>query len=141
MPAEWFAAPLSVEWDDEEILCVGAIDVGEDADGFRETTRARRMAIAREAQARFGRAVSWGVRQGARETLFTTKSAAVTASLGLRQRAVLDTVVAAGMAASRDEALSWCVRLVEHHRRPWLDELHEALDGTEPAPGKGPILL
>ena len=99
------------------------------------------MAIAREAQARFGRAVSWGVRQGERETLFTTQPAAVTAGLGLRQRAVLDTLIASGVASSREEALSWCVRLVEHHRRTWLDELGEALDGAKRARGKGPVLL
>ncbi len=141
VPHEWFVAPLSVEWDDEEILCVGAMPEGSDADGFREATRARRMGIAREAQARFGRTVSWGVRQGERETLFTTQRVAVAAGLGLRQRAVLDTLVASGLATSREEALSWCVRLVEHHRRPWLDELREALEGTEPSSGRGPVRL
>ena len=57
IPAEWFAGPPGIESDEEEILCVGALPPGVAADGFREATRQERMAIAREAESRFGRVV------------------------------------------------------------------------------------
>ena len=43
------------------------------------------------------------------------------------QRQVLDTLVDAGVARSRSEALAWCVRLVGQHEDDWLAELREAM--------------
>ena len=43
------------------------------------------------------------------------------------QRQVLDTLVEAGVARSRSEALAWCVRLVGQHADDWLEELREAM--------------
>ena len=40
---------------------------------------------------------------------------------------MLDTLVAAGVARSRADALAWCVRLVSQHTDEWLSELEEAL--------------
>ena len=36
------------------------------------------------------------------------------------QRMVLDTLVDAGVARSRSDALAWCVRLVGQHEDDWL---------------------
>jgi len=141
VPAGWFTDAPSLEWDDEEILCLGTLAEPADAAGFRESTRAERVAIAEEAETRFGRAVSWGVQHGGRETLFTTRGTPVMSRLRLRERAVLDTLIDAGVARSRSEALSWCVRLVGRHEREWLGELREALTGVERARDEGPTLL
>ena len=61
VPKSWFESEPAVEWDDEEILCTGALPPSGEVDAFRESTRAERMAIAADAEARFGRKVSWGV--------------------------------------------------------------------------------
>jgi hypothetical protein len=141
VPEGWFEGEPALEWDDEEILCTGSLPPPGDADDFRESTRAERMAIAAEAEARFGRKVSWGVtRQGA-TTLFTTQSTPVTARLGLHERAVLGTLIDAGVARGRSEARSWCVKLVARHERAWLDELREALTGVEQVTSGGPTLI
>jgi hypothetical protein len=141
VPEGWFDGELSVESDDEEILCTGELPPPGHADDFRESTRAERMAIAAEAEARFGRKVSWGVtRQGA-PTLFTTQSTPVTARLRFHERAVLGTLIEAGVARTRGEALSWCVKLVAGHERAWLDELREALTGVEQVTSGGPTLI
>ena len=44
------------------------------------------------------------------------------------QRQVLDTLVDAGVARSRADALAWCVRLVGQHEDDWLGELREATE-------------
>jgi hypothetical protein len=54
------------------------------------------------------------------------------------QRLVLDTLVAAGVARSRSEALAWCVRLVGQHSEDWLAELREAMENVERVRGQGP---
>ena len=141
VPDGWFEGEPAVEWDDEEILCTGALPPPGDADAFRESTRTERMAIAAEAEARFGRKVSWGVTREGATTLFTTQSTPVMSRLRLRERAVLDTLIDAGVARSRSEALSWCVKLVARHEREWLDELREALTGVEQVRSGGPTLV
>ena len=73
--------------------------------GFREDTRALRMRIADEAEARFARKVAWGARCGDEEELFTTLSVPVMTRLRLPERQVLDTLVDAGVARSRSHAL------------------------------------
>src|SRR5581483_10927126 len=110
LPAGWFDA-VRVESDDEEILCIGSLPPGADVDSFRESTRGERMALAREAEARFERRVSWGVERGGVETVFTTARAPVMTRLALREGGVLDTLIGGGVARSRSEALSWCVKL------------------------------
>ena len=54
------------------------------------------------------------------------------------QRLVLDTLVDAGVARSRSEALAWCVRLVGQHEEDWLSELREAMDTVADVRNKGP---
>ena len=97
--------------------------------------------MAREAESRFGRVVSWGVEHEGVTTLFTTHSAPVMTRLKLRERAVLETLIDGGIARSRSEALAWCVKLVARHQEDWLAELREALEGVEQVRVGGPSLI
>ncbi|WP_300608876.1 hypothetical protein [Trebonia sp.] len=105
---------------------------------FREETRARRIDIAREAEHRFRRKVAWGVRCGDRGEMFTTLSVPVMTRLRQSERRVLDTLVDAGVARSRSDALAWCVRLTGEHSDAWLTELREALRRVEEVRSQGP---
>ena len=105
---------------------------------FREDTRDKRISIAREAEHRFDRKVSWGVTAGDRSELFTHIAAPVMTRLRQPQRQVLDTLVDAGVARSRADALSWCVRLVGQHADEWLAELREAMTQINEVHKKGP---
>ena len=153
LPDDWFAGPPAVSHDRDEIVVVGTLstpDTGDADDdtvaaacrariqGFREDTRALRMRIADEAEARFARKVAWGARCGEEEELFTTLSVPVMTRLRLRERKVLDTLVDAGVARSRSHALAWCVRLVGEHEGEWINELREALVHVEKVRSAGP---
>ncbi|HKA50740.1 MAG TPA: hypothetical protein VKK19_14210 [Candidatus Dormibacteraeota bacterium] len=153
LPEGWFAGPPAVEADDDEILIIGSLDdsdvAGQVPDGqpvsrgtrvqrFREETRDQRMRIAQEAERRFGRKVAWGVEIGGERTLFTTLSLPVMTRLRLPERQVLDTLVRAGVARSRSEALAWCVRLVGRHEGEWIRELREALVRVNELRRRGP---
>ena len=96
------------------------------------------MKIDREAQHRYERKVSWGVRVGDHSELWTNVAAPVMTRLRQPQRLVLDTLVDAGVARSRSEALAWCVRLVGQHEEDWLGELREAMDKVAGVRDKGP---
>ena len=105
---------------------------------FREETRDARMGIAREAELRFGRTVSWGVVSEGRKVMFTTLSVPVMTRLRQAERRVLDTLVEAGVARSRSDALAWCVRLVGEHEDSWLGALRDALRQVEQVRAEGP---
>ncbi len=141
VPEGWFAGPPRVEADEEEILVLGVLPAEQAVDAFREATRDERIAIARETESRFGRPVSWGVERDGATTLFTTQASPVMTRLRLRERAVLTTLIDAGIARSRSEALAWCVKLVERHQAEWLTELREALAGVEQVRHGGPSLI
>jgi hypothetical protein len=51
---------------------------------------------------------------------------------------VLDTLVEAGVARSRSDALAWCARLVGEHEDAWLAELRAALRRVEQVRSEGP---
>jgi hypothetical protein len=154
IPDDWFTTAPDVTVDREEILVVGEIpDVkvakgaGEAeataaresrVDAFREETRRQRMDIAEDAQRRFRRNVSWGAKVGSETHLFTTAAVPVMTRLRMRERAVLDTLVAAGVARSRSEALAWCVRLVGDNESAWIEKLRGALGAVNQARGEGP---
>jgi hypothetical protein len=140
IPKAWFAGPVTITTDDEEILCVGELAAGAAVGEFRESTRAERVAIAADAESRFGRRVSWGVASGGTTTLFTSQSTPVMTRLRLRERLVLDTLVRGGVARSRSDALAWCVKLVGRHESDWLAELREALSEVDQVRGGGPSL-
>lgn len=154
LPQEWTTAPADVTVDRDEItvvLTIPDVEVPEGASeaeaaearagrarAFREDTRERRMAIAREAQHRFERKVSWGVRVGEHSELWTHVAAPVMTRLRQPQRLVLDTLVDAGVARSRADALAWCVRLVGQHEGDWLAELRDAMGHVADVREKGP---
>ncbi len=93
----------------------------------REDTREERMAIAREAEHRFGRKIVWGAGCGPVHTVFTNLAVPVMTRLRQPERLVLDTLVEAGVARSRSDALAWCVRLVGENSEAWLGRLREAM--------------
>jgi hypothetical protein len=154
VPEEWQAQPVEVTVDREEIsvlLTLPDVDLPEKtsaaereearagrAKAFREDTRGRRISIAQEAERRFDRKVSWQVRVGERTELFTHVAAPVMTRLRQPQRQVLDTLVDAGVARSRSEALAWCVRLVGQHADDWLGELRDAMSAVADVRAKGP---
>jgi hypothetical protein len=105
---------------------------------FREETRDARIEIAREAEHSFGRKVSWGVVCDNYKVMFTTLSIPVMTRLRQPERRVLDTLVDAGVARSRSDALAWCVRLVGEHEDSWLSDLREALRHVEQLRAEGP---
>ena len=71
------------------------------------------MEIAREAEHRYDAKVSWGLSVGQGDDqhseLWTHVAAPVMTRLRQPQRMVLDTLVDAGVARSRADALAWCV--------------------------------
>ena len=149
VPATWFTGPVEVVADRDEIIVLGRLPVTGDGPGarpektvaikaFREATRDDRMRIAAEAEQRFGRAVSWGVRCGEATVAFTTASVPVMTRLRLSERQVLDTLIDAGVARSRSEALAWCVRLVGQHEHDWLAELRRAVAQVSAVRERGP---
>ena len=105
---------------------------------FREQTRDARVEIAREAEHTFGRKVSWGVVCDNYKVMFTTLSIPVMTRLRQSERRVLDTLVDAGVARSRSDALAWCVRLVGEHEDSWLSDLRDALRHVEQVRAEGP---
>ncbi|NND74890.1 MAG: hypothetical protein HKN44_07765 [Ilumatobacter sp.] len=155
LPTEWTeAAPATTSIDRDEItvtLTLAAPQLADDATdadraeaiagriaGFREDTRDRRVTIAREAEHRFERNVSWGVTIGDSTTMFTHLAAPVMTRLRQPERQVLDTLVAANVARSRADALAWCVRLVGRHADDWLADLREAMHAVDDLRSKGP---
>jgi hypothetical protein len=96
------------------------------------------MRIADDAESRFGRKVAWGAECGEWRALFTSLSVPVMTRLRMPERRVLDTLVDAGVARSRSEALAWCVRLVRTHEGEWIDELRDALVHVEAVRARGP---
>lgn len=166
LPDDWFTAQPEVSVDREEIIVVGLLPpvaiegkpaggTGEDTGGdeaavaaaeagrlqrFREDTREQRMGIARQAQHRYGRTLSWGAVCGSRRAMFTTASVPVMSRLRQSERRVLDTLVDAGVARSRSDALAWSVRLVGEHAEQWLGQLRTAMTEVDRLRAGGPDL-
>jgi hypothetical protein len=138
LPGDWFTAAPDIQADREEITIVGALPAPETAGAsdaerasaaegrirrFREETRNRRIEIAREAEHKFRRKVSWGVTCADAAEMFTTLSVPV---------------VEAGVARSRSDALAWCVRLTGENSDAWLSRLRDALRHVEEVRDQGP---
>jgi hypothetical protein len=164
--AEWFAGRLPETWfdgdptvvvDREEITVIGKLAEAEGAatqesearaagraSRFREETRSERMHIADEAQDRYGRKVSWGVEVGTttgpERILFTHIAVPVMTRLKQPERQVLDTLVDAGVARSRADALAWSVKLVGEHTEEWLAKLRDAMSAVDDLRAEGPDL-
>lgn len=154
LPSEWFTGPATIRADREEILVSGPIEEPQldgDPDDtakqaartarvkrFREETREARMRIAAEAEHLFDRKVSWGASCGPTSYVFTNIAVPVMTRLRLGERQVLDTLIDAGVARSRSEALAWCVRLVEKNQGEWIDQLRDALKHVSKLRDEGP---
>jgi len=160
LPEGWFTGAPTVTVDREEVIVIGTLSAPElavEPDGadheaaanaaangrisrFREETRAERIAIALEAEARYGRKVAWGAQIGGTRALFTHLAVPVMTRLRQPERRVLDTLVDAGVARSRSEALAWSVRLVGEHADTWLAGLREAMTAVDKLRTEGPQL-
>ena len=152
VPEGWFTGAPQVRADRDEIVVVGDIGPPRHHQGagdpraaalarvhhFREETRDVRTRIAAEAQHLFGRKVSWGATCDGTTVLFTTLSVPVMTRLRMPERAVLDTLMEAGVARSRSEALAWCVRLVAANEGEWIESLRSALDRVAELRDSGP---
>ncbi len=152
LPDGWFTGPVELTVDRDEITVVGTLPEPEAGEGdptaaragrisrFREETREQRMAVADAAQARYGRSVAWGASCGDVREVFTNLSVPVMTRLRQPERLVLDTLVDAGVARSRSEALVWAVRLVGQHAEEWLGQLRDAMASVEEVRARGPQL-
>jgi hypothetical protein len=150
LPEDWFTAAPTITVDREEIHVIGelAAPEGESSEAaaagrinrFREDTREARMQIADEAESRYGRKVAWGASIGETKALFTHLAVPVMTRLRQDERRVLDTLVDAGVARSRADALAWCVRLVGEHTDEWLTGLRSAMENVDKLRQEGPNL-
>jgi hypothetical protein len=154
VPGDWYIEAPQVSVDADEILIVGRLGAvelptGSSAEdrataesarisGHREDTRDHRVRIAQEAESEFGKIVSWGARCGDSLEVFTSASVPVMTRLRMPERHVLDTLLDAGVARSRSEALAWCVRLVAKNEEAWITELRDAFAHVEDVRSKGP---
>jgi hypothetical protein len=153
LPEDWFDGDPTVIVDREEITVIGKL-AGPENSGqeesearsagrvsrFREDTRSERMKIADEAQDRYGRKVSWGVEVAGERVLFTHIAVPVMTRLKQPERQVLDTLVDAGVARSRADALAWSVKLVGEHSEEWLAKLRTAMSAVDDLRAQGPDL-
>lgn len=156
LPDGWFTSTPEVTVDREEILVVGQLPPVDLAAGdatadarrageagrikrFREQTREERMRIADETERRFGRKLAWGAGCGQTREVFTSLSVPVMTRLRQPERQVLDTLVEAGIARSRSDALAWSVRLVGRHQGEWIEDLRRALVAVQQVRAAGPL--
>ncbi|WP_174188661.1 hypothetical protein [Nocardia barduliensis] len=161
LPDDWFTGPPVIEVDRDEIVVIGELPIPQpektatdDAEApaeevpratkegavarFRESTRPARMQIANEAQHRYRRNVAWGVSVDGEQILFTHLAVPVMTRLRQPERKVLDTLVDAGVARSRADALAWTVKLAGKHAETWLEELREAMRKVDDLRSEGP---
>ena len=154
LPKDWFVGEPEITADREEVLIAGelkpvALEPGASEQAvqasreglikrFREETRDARMEIADEVEQTWRRKLSWGVSAGGETHLFTHLSIPVMTRLRLQERLTLDTLVDAGVARTRSDALAWCVRLVAKNQEKWLGDLRKAFEDVERVRRDGP---
>ena len=157
LPDDWFVGAADVTVDREEIVVIGELagaEAAPDADeaaerrgragphrplprgdprgsGCRSPTRPRPATAARSPGA---------PRIGETQVLFTHLAVPVMTRLRHDERRVLDTLVDAGVARSRSDALAWCVRLVGEHTDEWLTGLRDAMAEVDKLRAQGPAL-
>ncbi|MFB7876929.1 MULTISPECIES: hypothetical protein [unclassified Nocardia] len=150
LPDDWFTGPPELEIDRDEIVVVGELPRPDGASAatregalarWRESTRPARMQIADEARRRYGRSVAWGVNLDGKRILFTHLAVPVMTRLRQPERQVLDTLIDAGVARSRADALAWTVKLAGKHAESWLAELRDAMRKVDDLRAEGPTGL
>lgn len=154
VPKDWFTGSPEIRSDEQEIWVVGTLaDVKVDGGSkdalaaaragrikqFREDTRDQRIQIGQEGQQKFSKHIAWGVKIGEVEEIFTHLAMPTMTRLRLPERAVLDTLIDAGIARNRAHALAWCVRLVARNQQEWLGELKEAIAKVGQVRRQGPL--
>lgn len=148
---DWFSEPVVVVFDRDEIVVTGTLPMPKLAKGddklvaanariaaFREETREARIGIAERAEHTYERKVSWAVECGDQSTAFTTSSVPVMTRLAIDERATLDTLIEAGVARSRSDALAWCVQLVAENEADWIAKLRGAMEELHELRDEGP---
>ncbi|HEY5120668.1 MAG TPA: hypothetical protein VII84_03745 [Acidimicrobiales bacterium] len=144
LPGNWFVGAPALSVDDEEVLIVGTLSEqspgGVDPMAFREATREQRMQIADRLAAVAKRSVAWGASANGVVTIYTSLAIPVMTRLRITEREVLDTLVSAGVARSRSDAASWCVRFVGQRESSWLSDLRSTLEGVSKVRAEGPTL-
>ena len=151
LPDGWFTGPIAVVFDRDEIIITGDLPKPEVDDtinetlaaqermtSFRLTTRDQRVGIAQRAEATFRRKVSWSVTCGTEAMDYAVTSVPVMTRLHMDERKLLDTLIDAGVARSRSEALAWAVRLVGDNEADWLGKLRNAMRDVEDLRNEGP---
>jgi hypothetical protein len=151
LPDDWFSEPVTIRFDRDEILVTGTLPTPKLDDvadatvaaqariaAFRETTRPARIAVAARAEALFARKVSWAARCGDEVHAYTIANVPVMTRLQMNERQVLDTLIDAGVARSRSEALAWAVRLVGDNEAEWIAKLRAAMTELEELRNEGP---
>ena len=146
-------ATPTVVVDREEITVIGRLPEPEARDEsearasgrasrFREETRPSACGSPTRPRTRYGRKVAWGVEVGsgdaAERILFTHIAVPVMTRLRQPERQVLDTLVDAGVARSRSDALAWSVKLVGEHADEWLAKLRDAMRNVDDLRAEGP---
>ena len=129
LPDGWTTVAPQVTVDRDEVVVVVTLAAPQ-VDGDETAVR--------EAEQRYGRSVAWGAQAGSTRQLFTTQSVPVMTRLRQPERLVLDTLVEAGVARSRSDAVAWCVRAVGENAEEWLGDLREALQAVQRLRGEGP---
>ncbi len=154
LPKDWFISVPEVSADRDEVVVIGELaDVEFDPGAsketiasaregrvkrFREETRDARMEVANEVEQKWNRSLSWGVTIGGETEMFTHLSTPVMTRLRLADRLTLDTLVDAGVARTRSDALAWCVKLVAKNQEAWLGDLRNAFKEVERVRSEGP---
>jgi hypothetical protein len=142
LPPDLVAGPPEVRlYDDEAIIILrlptpeDSADVGEREHRLiirlRESSRHVRMQLARELQRALHVPVAWGMRCGSTERIFTSCTVPVMTRLNRREREVLDTLVAAGVAETRSAALAYAVRAFAAAYDEWLIEVDEVIEQVQ----------
>ena len=151
LPSDWFVGEPEVSVDREEIIVTGELPAVEGEDGTRRPRTGPDQPVPRgqprraDQDRRRGRGPvrpqgRLGRRIGDTEVLFSHLSVPVMTRLRQPQRQVLDTLVDAGVARSRSEALAWAVNLVGQHTDEWLSSLREAMSEVDKLRTQGPDL-
>ena len=153
LPEDWFDGDPTVVVDREEITVIGRLP---EPDGERERSprvgprfpvprgdpagahaHRRRGAGPLRPQGLLGcrgRAVA----ESPERILFTHIAVPVMTRLKQPERQVLDTLVDAGVARSRSDALAWSVKLVGEHTEEWLAKLRDAMRNVDDLRSEGP---
>src|SRR5882757_9911052 len=122
LPDDWFTGAPEVRVDREEILIVGELPPLDEEFSDDDSGRANRAAAIAGRISRF--------REQTREERIDIARQP--------ERIVLDTLVDAGVARSRSDALAWAVKLVGEHADDWLSELRTAMAKVDELRAHGP---